>query len=175
EKNIQDIEAHPFETPSGKIEIFSKRLYDRNNRDIPALSHYVPAIEGPEDSLTLRYPLQLITWKGRNRANSTQFANPWLQEVQRQELWINPIDAKQRGIADGERVTVSNDRGTTMVPVKITQRIMPGVVALQAGAWWMPDEKGIDQGGCANVLTSARSTAMAHGNAHQTLLVEVSK
>ncbi len=143
--------------------------------DIPALSHYVPAIEGPEDELASRYPLQLITWKGRNRANSTQFANPWLQEVQRQELWINPIDAKRRNITDGERVKVNNDRGITMVPVKITQRIMPGVVALQAGAWWQPDENGVDQGGCANVLTSARSTAMAHGNAHQTLLVEVSK
>ncbi|HFF1655926.1 MULTISPECIES: DMSO/selenate family reductase complex A subunit [Providencia] len=175
EKNINDIEKHPFETPSGKIEIFSKRLYERHDVDIPALSHYVPAIEGPEDALTTRFPLQLITWKGRNRANSTQFANPWLQEVQRQELWINPIDAKRRNIVEGDYAKVNNDRGVTQVPVKITQRIMPGVVALQAGAWWQPDENGIDQGGCANVLTSARSTAMAHGNAHQTLLVEVTK
>ncbi len=175
EKNIQDIEKHPFATPSGKIEIFSKRLYDMNDVGIPALSHYVAAIEGPEDSLTDRYPLQLITWKGRNRANSTQFANPWLQEVQRQELWINPIDARRRGIEQGQKVKVHNDRGVTMIPAKITQRIMPGVVALQAGAWWLPDAKGIDQGGCANVLTSSRSTPMAHGNAHQTLLVEVNK
>ncbi len=175
EKNIQDIENNPFPTPSGKIEIFSKRLYDMNNVDIPALSHYVPAIEGPEDTLTDKFPLQLITWKGRNRANSTQFANPWLQEVQRQELWLNPLDAQDRNIKEGEKVKVYNDRGITMVPVKLTQRIMPGVVALQAGAWWQPDAKGIDQGGCANVLTSSRSTAMAHGNAHQTLLVEVAK
>ncbi|EPL3703392.1 DMSO/selenate family reductase complex A subunit [Morganella morganii] len=175
EQNIQDPENNPFPTPSGKIEIFSKRLYDMHNPEIPALSHYVPATEGPEDSLTAKYPLQLITWKGRNRANSTQFANPWLQEVQRQELWINPADAADRGISDGEKVKVHNDRGITMIPVKITPRIMPGVVALQAGAWWQPDSNGIDQGGCANVLTSSRSTALAHGNAHQTLLVEVEK
>ncbi len=58
--------------------------------EIPALSHYVPAHEGPEDPLAAKYPLQLITWKGKNRANSTQYANPWLQEVQTQKLWINP-------------------------------------------------------------------------------------
>lgn len=175
EENIRDPQAHPFPTPSGKIEIFSKRLYDKHNKEIPALSHYVPAIEGPEDPLTSRYPLQLITWKGRNRANSTQFANPWLQEVQQQELWMNPLDAERRQIQQGDRVRIENGRGMTEIGVKLTQRIMPGVVALQAGAWWQPNEKGIDQGGCANVLTSARSTALAHGNAHQTLLVEVKK
>ena len=68
EQNIQDPENNPFPTPSGKIEIFSKRLYDMHNPEIPALSHYVPATEGPEDNLTAKYPLQLITWKGRNRA-----------------------------------------------------------------------------------------------------------
>lgn len=74
------------------------------NSEIPTLSHYVPAIEGPEDTLTDKFPLQLITWKGRNRANSTQFANPWLQEVQRQELWINPLDAEDRNIKQGDKV-----------------------------------------------------------------------
>ncbi len=116
EENIRDPENHPFPTPSGKIEIFSKRLYDMNNVDIPALSHYVPAIEGPEDKLTEKYPLQMLTWKGKNRANSTQYANPWLQEVQRQEMWINPIDAQNRGIKNGDMVRIYNDRGITQIP-----------------------------------------------------------
>lgn len=174
-RNVADPQRHPFNTPSGKIEIFSKRLYDMKNPGIPALSHYVPATEGPEDTLTAKYPLQLITWKGRNRANSTQFANPWLQEVQQQELWINPIDAQHRELEQGDKVKIYNDRGITMIPVKITPRIMPGVVALQAGAWWAPDQNGVDIGGCANVLTSDRTTPLAKGNTHQTLLVEVNK
>ncbi len=81
----------------------------------------------------------------------------------------------QRGIAQGDSVRIHNDRGVTLIPAEVTQRIMPGVVALQAGAWWQPDENGVDRGGCANVLSSARITALAKGNSHQTMLVEVVK
>ncbi len=175
EANIRDPEANPFPTPSGKIEIFSKRLYDMKHPDIPALSHYVPAAEGPEDPLVKQYPLQLITWKGKNRANSTQYANPWLQEVQIQKLWINPLDAQKRGIRQGDLVRIHNARGVCQVPAEVTPRIIPGVVAMQAGAWWQPDADGVDLGGCPNVLSSARITPLAKGNAHQTLLVEVVK
>ncbi|WES67095.1 DMSO/selenate family reductase complex A subunit [Superficieibacter sp. HKU1] len=175
ENNIRDPENHPFPTPSGKIEIFSQRLYDMHHPEIPALSHYVPAHEGPEDALSAKYPLQMITWKGKNRANSTQYANPWLQEVQIQKLWINPQDAQKRGIKQGDEVRIHNDRGVSIVPAEVTPRIIPGVVAMQAGAWWQPDAQGIDRGGCANVLSSARITALAKGNSHQTMLVEVAK
>lgn len=175
EDNIRDPDNHPFKTPSGKIEIFSKRLYDMNNPDIPALSHYVPAHEGPQDPLAEKFPLQLITWKGKNRANSTQYANPWLQEVQVQKLWINPIDAQKRGIRQGDSVRIHNARGICQVPAEVTPRIIPGVVAMQAGAWWLPDEDGVCRGGCPNVLSSARITPLAKGNSHQTMLVEVEK
>ncbi|MNN51688.1 Dimethyl sulfoxide reductase DmsA precursor [compost metagenome] len=175
EENIRDPDNHPFPTPSGKIEIFSKRLYDMQHPEIPALSHYVPAHEGPEDPLAKQFPLQLITWKGKNRANSTQYANPWLQEVQAQKLWINPRDAESRGIVQGDKVRIHNARGVSLVEAEVTPRIIPGVVAMQAGAWWQPDAQGIDHGGCANVLSSSRITALAKGNSHQTMLVEVAK
>lgn len=175
EKNIADPQNNPFTTPSGKIEIFSKRLYDMQDPEIPALSHYVPATEGPQDKLIVKYPLQMITWKGKHRANSTQYANPWLQEVEPQTLWINPQDAKSRQISQGDEVQIYNDRGVSRVPVEVTSRIMPGVVAMRSGAWWNPDKDGVDRGGCANVLTSTRMTALAKGNSHQTLLVEVKK
>ena len=71
--------------------------------EIPALSHYVPAHEGPEDELAKTFPLQLITWKGKNRANSTQYANPWLIEAQQQKLWITRRMRKARHCAGGYR------------------------------------------------------------------------
>ncbi|CAH2605664.1 dimethyl sulfoxide reductase subunit A (plasmid) [Rhodovastum atsumiense] len=174
EKQIRDPENNKFSTPSGKIEIFSKRLYDMKNPAIPAVPRYVPSPEGPSDPLAARYPLQFITWKGKNRANSTMFVSPWMKQVQQQRLWINPLDAEPRGIHQGDPVRVFNDRGITVVPAEVTPRIIPGVVALQSAAWWAPDRDGIDRGGCANVLTSRRRTPL-NGNSHQTNLVEVRK
>lgn len=175
EKEITDPANHPFKAPSGKIELFSKRLYDMQHPEIPALAHYVASWEGPEDPLTRKFPLQLITWKGKNRANSTMQLNPWLKEVQTQKLWISPVDAETRGIRQGDEVRIQNDRGISIIVAEVTPRIIPGVVALQSAAWWQPDSNGIDRGGCANVLSSTRMTPLAKGNAHQTMLVQVTK
>ncbi len=172
---IEDPANNKFKTPSGKIEIFSKRLYDMKNDEIPAIPKYVPTWEGPQDELIKKYPLQLIGWKGKNRDNSTLANHPWMNEVRGQILWMNPIDAEKRNIKNGDKIKVHNDRGIMMIPVEVTSRIIPGVVAAPSGAWWTPDAKGVDQGGCINVLTTDRKTALAHGNAHHTSLVEVSK
>ncbi|OCA81501.1 dimethyl sulfoxide reductase subunit A [Bacillus sp. FJAT-27225] len=172
---IEDPANNKFDTPSGKIELFSKTLFGMKNEEIPAIPKYIPEWEGAEDPLKEKYSLQCITWKGKNRMNSGFYNHPWQQQVAKQVLWINPIDASKRGLKQGDLVKIYNDRGTTMIPAEVTPRIIPGVVAMQAGAWYQPDENGIDRGGCANVLTSQRKTPLAHGNAHQTMLVEVAR
>ena len=54
-------------------------------------------------------------------------------------------------------VRVFNERGATVLPVKVTDRIAPGVISIKEGAWFIPDDTGVDTQGCANVLTVDRS------------------
>ncbi|QGP92496.1 Dimethyl sulfoxide reductase DmsA [Neomoorella glycerini] len=175
-KQIEDPANNPFKTPSGKIEIFSPRLWAMNNpREIPAIPKYVPAWEGPEDPLKEKYPLQCISPHYKRRVHSTFDNVAWLEEAARQELWINPADAEKRGIRDGDRVKVFNDRGATITYARVTPRILPGVVSLPQGAWWTPDPDGVDTRGCVNVLTKYHPTPLAHGNPQHTNLVQVVK
>jgi len=150
---ISDPENHPFPTPSGKIEIFSQMVADMNHPKLPPIPKYVEAWESLDDPLAGEYPLQFISTHIGRRAH-TQFDNiPWLRELMPQAVKINTIDAEARGIKHGDMVKVFNHRGTMIIPVQVTDRIMPGVVDVPQGAWFAPDASGVDRGGCANVLT----------------------
>jgi anaerobic dimethyl sulfoxide reductase subunit A len=109
------------------------------------------------------------------RVHSTLANVDLLREAFPQRVFINPFDADERGIKNGEEVKVFNSRGTTILPCRVTERLMPGVIAIPQGAWWAPDEKGIDRGGSVNVLSSERWTPLAFGNAQHTIMVEVEK
>lgn len=176
QKQIEDLKNNPFATPSGKIELFSERLYKLNNsEEIPAIPKYIPAFEGPQDKLAEKYPLQCIGWHYKHRCHSMYDNNPWLEEVAPQEMWINPADAGLRGIGDGEYCHIYNDRGTIQIKAKLTERIMPGVVAIPQGAWYIPNESGVDIRGNINTIATQRPTPLAKGNPQHSNLAEVCK
>jgi anaerobic dimethyl sulfoxide reductase subunit A len=170
-----DPEAHPLDTPSGKIEIFSKRLYDMNNLEIPPVPKYIQEWESPFGPEVNQYPLQAIGHHTLHRVHSTHDNNDWLEEAFPQRVFINPLDAQARGIQDRDRVKVYNERGAMVLPCRVTNRILPGVVDVPQGAWWTPDEKGVDRRGSVNVLTSERWTPLAFGTAQHTVMVQVEK
>ncbi len=176
----EDPHANPLDTPSGKIEIFSERLWNiakdwklPPGDKITALPEFQTTWEDRSDPLLAKYPLQLIGHHYKQRTHSTYGNCPWLKELSPQELWINPIDAGARKIKHGDKVRVFNDRGVSLVPAKVTPRIMPGCVSLPEGAWYAPNDKGEDTNGCVNALTALHPTALAKGNPQHTNLVEV--
>ena len=163
-------EKAPFPTPSGKIEIFSPSLFEMGIPDeIPAIPKYVPCPEGPED--TGKYPLQLIGWHTKRSTHSIHYSLS--ETLYAHRLWIHPQDAKPRCISDGDTVEVFNDRGRLRIKAAVTERIIPGVTAMPQGAWYAPDESGMDLGGSINVLTAFRPTPLAKGNPQHTNLVEI--
>jgi anaerobic dimethyl sulfoxide reductase subunit A len=178
----EDPAANKLGTPSGKIEIFSERLYQLGRTwELPkgdvitGLPEYVPTWEGVSDGLRGTYPLQMISHHYKQRTHSTYGNVEWLKAAHPQALWINPVDARARRIAQGDRVRVYNDRGRVELPAKVTARIMPGVVSLPQGAWYAPDSRGVDQGGCANTLTAYHPSPLAKGNPQHTNLVQVER
>src|SRR5579863_4116243 len=144
-----------FSTPSGKIEIYSTTL--AANPDpyglgrIPPIPTWIPPDDAPP-----QYPLSLCTPKSRARTHSIHGNQPGLARVDPDDVWLHPADAASRGIANRQRVRVFNDHGATVLPAKVTDRIAPGVVSIKEGAWFIPDDTGVDTQGCANVLTADR-------------------
>lgn len=172
----EDPESHPLDTPSGKIELFSLTMHRFGKLDeAPAVPKYIQEWESPFGPEAERFPLQCIANHTLARVHSTHDNNDWLREAHPHRLCIHPRDAEARGIADSDVVRVFNDRGTTVVPCSVTRRILPGVVNLPQGAWWTPDDDGIDQHGSVNVLTSVRWTPFAFGAALQTVMVQVAR
>lgn len=172
----RDPAAHPLPTPSGKIEIFSKRLFDLGKPDeIPAVPKYIREWESPFGPEAREYPLSVIGHHALSRVHSIHDNVAELQEAFPQRVFINPLDAEPRSIRDGDPVKVWNARGALVLPARLTPRVMPGVLAIPQGAWWAPDKDGVDRRGNVNVLSSERWTPFAFGNAQHTIMAQAER
>ena len=180
----EDPEGNPLKTPSGKIEIYSSRLAKiastwelQKDEVISPLPVYASTFEGWDDPKRNTFPLQLFGFHYKSRTHSSYGNIDVLQASCRQEVWINPVDAQKRGIANGDMVRVFNDRGEVRIPAKVTPRILPGVSAMGQGAWHDADMSGdkIDHGACVITLTTQRPSPLAKGNPQHTNLVEIEK
>jgi anaerobic dimethyl sulfoxide reductase subunit A len=143
--------------------------------EIPAVPKYIQEWESPFGKESKKYPLQALGHHYMPRVHSTHDGIDWLEEAFPQRVFMNPVDAKKRGIQNGEEVLIYNDRGKIIMPCRLTPKIMPGVVDIPQGAWYKPDKNGIDRRGNVNVLTSHKWTPLAFGNAQHTIMVEVEK
>lgn len=176
--------ANKLDTPSGKIEIYSSRIAELATKwELPEgdkltpLPEYVATWEGAEEAKhNEQYPLQCIGHHMKGRTHSSYGNVDWLRDdAHPQTAWINPIDAKKRGIKNYDKIAVFNDRGSIHATARVTPRIAPGVVSVPQGSWFNPDKKGIDMGASVNTLTSWHPSPLAKGNAQHTALVQVER
>lgn len=117
--------AGGFPTPSGRCELF---------RD-PEPQYVAPTPAG--------LPLVLVSAK-----TALHFLNTSYSDLPRHAgaegvpaVWLDPADAGPRGIQDGDRVRLRNERGSLELLARVGEGVRPGVVA-------------VPHGRSANVLTS---------------------
>lgn len=170
----KDPVANALKTTSGKLEIFCQANADFVKKsgftEIRAIPVYNKVTEGFEDTFSDwknktkgDYPLQLVTIHYRRRSHSIFDNIPQLREAFPQEFIINSADAQARGIKAGDIVLIKSRHGKVIRPVFLSERMMPGVVALGEGAWSeLDDSTGIDKAGATNILNGAIATGQGH-------------
>jgi anaerobic selenocysteine-containing dehydrogenase len=157
-----------FPTASGKALLRNPELEKIGVH--PVIECKLP-VESRHNATT--YPLEMLTRKADNYLNSS-FCNLETHRPMEMNhlLEMTAIDAERRGIRDGERVRVFNDRGSVELTAKVyvngDARIQPGVVSSRLN--WnklAPDSKGLNQ------LTAERLTDIGRGPVFYSCLVEV--
>lgn len=163
--------AGGFHTPSGKCEFYSESLKAQGYDPLPC---YSPPAELPasDPELARKYPLNFLSPPVRNFLNSS-FANlPRFREAEGEpSLELHSADAAPRGIADGERVRVYNDRGSFTLRARVNDKPRRGVVVAPS-VWW---RKFARDGRNANDLTSQRIADMGGAATFYDCLVEVER
>ena len=176
--------AHPLDTPSGKIELFSEQLAAaaealRGTPDegtVTPIPTYVPewgpaefAVEQAEPAC--EQPLRVFGFHSVARIHSSWGNVPAVSRRVPQVISINPVDANTRGIATGDLVEASNRFGTLRLPAHVTDDVIAGTIVMPQGAWWRAEDAGaepVDIGGCINTLTTSRPSPLAFGNPQHT-------
>lgn len=152
-----------FNTPSGRIELWSERAVTLW-RVSP-----LPSFDPPSDFGEAHLPFRLMTPNIASRIHS-QFGNlEVIRGVTPGPAWeISPADARRKGIKSGETVRIFNSRGAVSGRVRITTRVKDGSLVYPNGIW-------LSEGGGVNRLIEPSETDMGHGAAFHNTRVDIER
>ncbi len=155
-----------FPTPSGKAELYNPSL---KALGLDPVIQFVPPSESRHSEAARAFPLELLARKADNFLNSS-FCN--VSAVQAMEnvglLEMHPVDARSRGIVDGDLVRAFNRRGEFFLQAKVNGAVQAGVVSAKLN--WAKLTPG---GQNINVLTSEKLADMGNSATFYSVLVEV--
>ena len=178
----EDPKKNPLNTPSGKIEIFSKTVADFNYDDCPGHPVWFEPCEWL-GKVNKKYPLHLISNQPKNKLHSQMDHGKYSKSFkinEREPLEINPLDANKRNLKNGDVVRMFNERGSCLAGIKITEDVMQGVVQMSTGAWYDPENPSqygsMCKHGNPNVLTPDKGTSkLGQGPIAHSCLIEIEK
>jgi anaerobic selenocysteine-containing dehydrogenase len=110
---------------SGYLELYSTLMEEKA---LPAMPSYTPV---PEHEKMVADELIMTTYKVAVHTHSRTTHLKWLTEIYHDNpAWINPKTAAERGIKNGDTIKVSNDLGQITTKARITEGIIPGIIAI---------------------------------------------
>ncbi|WP_111536004.1 molybdopterin-dependent oxidoreductase [Palleronia aestuarii] len=170
--------AHPLATPSGRIELFSETIDGFGYPDCPGHPAWLEREEVP----SAEYPLWLVSNQPASRLHSQLDYGAASQAAKRQGREVaslNPADARNRNISDGELLRIRSPRGACLAAAKVDDAVAAGVVNLPTGAWYDPieiDGQRICRHGNPNAVTrDAGTSRLGQGSTGQLCCVEVER
>ena len=176
-------DKNPLGTPSGRIEIYSKRIASFAYDDCKGHPMWLDKQEFLGSPRAREYPLALVSNQPRTRLHSQYDHGRTSRKSktqQRETARMHPDDAATRGIQDGDVVRIFNDRGACLAGIKLTDRIRTGAIELPTGAWYDPQDPAQNQSlevhGNPNVLTrDAGTSKLGQATSAHSCLVEVER
>ena len=155
-----------FRTTSGKAELYSERL---KAQGLDPVANFIPPTESRHGKKENAPPLELLARKADNFLNSTFTNVASVREMEEMGLLkICSSDAKARGIRDGDKVRVYNQRGDILLKARVDGKVQPGVVS--ASLNWAKMTPGFQS---INSLTSEKLADMGNSATFYSVLVEV--
>jgi len=153
-----------FETPSGKIELYSATA--NTKWGVSQLPDYMPSTTMVDRE---KLPLVFMTPNTGSRIHS-QFGNLKIikEIIQESAVGISLKAASCRNINTGDKVRVYNLTGELLSYARISNRIPAGVVVLPNGIW-------TNEGGGGNHLIAGKETDMGYGAAFHDNMVEIER
>jgi anaerobic selenocysteine-containing dehydrogenase len=136
-------EEKGFNTPSGKVEIFSQRLKEWGYDPLP-LYRELPESPYSTPRLFKEYPLIFTSAKDPFYFHSSNRNIPSLRKFSSDPVaLIHPETASRLGIDEEDWISIETKRGTIRQKAKLTPEVDPRVVILSFG-WWFPERKDLE-------------------------------
>jgi molybdopterin-containing oxidoreductase family molybdopterin binding subunit len=171
-------ENYTLPTPTGRFEFYTENVapfgdYGQQfDKRLYAIPHWEPPNEGwSENPLAQSYPLVLMTQRDKSKVHTAFSDVPWLKEIWPEPtIHLNPIDADERNIQDGDYVKAFNERGYVVMKAVVDAGVRPGVALTQRAQ----NEDRYREGHCSS-LFSRLTSIYAVSNAYYDTLCQIEK
>lgn len=184
---VKDPDANPLEnSESGKFEIYCQKASDvissMGYSEVSPIPEYVEKADGFEATFSDfssqtkgEYPYQMFNPRSLRSIMNSLVNVPQLKEAIANPVFISAPDAEAEGVKTGDAVRLTSPYGSAIRIASVTNRLVPGTVALPHTGWLeYSEENNADMGGASNVLIGGNVTGQGTSG-YNSAIVKIEK